>query len=289
MSYKNFTTLTAKALLFLTLAGLILLAGCGTQEVQTYWSAEPVKVDGEITEWPSGSTVYFEDSGVQLGLRNDNQNLYILFRFNNQAWARAIHMGGVTLWLDNSGKKKKDFGIRYTGGAPLFGLQMPGASGEGGFREAMTPEQQQRLLNMAQDTVGQITIIDKKSDREITLRADDSGGPAFCFASPQGIYTYEFSIPLQKNDVFAYGIGVQPGQALSLGLEWGGMSKEDRQKMRERMGGGRGGGPPGGMGGGQPGGMGGGREGGSRGGHGMQASEKQELWVKTQLASPPAG
>jgi hypothetical protein len=284
MSYKNFTTLSAKALLLLILAGLILLAGCGTQEVQTRWSAEPVKVDGEMTEWPSGSTVYFEDPGVQLGLCNDNENLYILFRFSNQAWARAIRMGGVTLWLDNSGKKKKDFGIRYTGGPSLSELQKMRPSGEGGFRETLTPEQQQRLAEMEKATADQITLIDKKSNQEIAMRADDSGGPAVSFASPQGIYTYEFSIPLQKSDIFAYGIGVQPGQAISLGLEWGGISESNRQRTMHEGGGGMRGGPPGGGGGMPP----GGPPGGGRGGPGMQAPEKQEMWVKTQLASPPA-
>jgi hypothetical protein len=288
MVYKNIRVLSSKTLFLLALSNLILLVGCKTQEVQTHWSEEPVQVDGEMTEWASGSTVYFEDPGVQLGLRNDNQNLYILFRFNNQAWARAIRMGGVTLWLDNSGKKKKDFGIRYTGGPPLSELQKMRPSSEGGFRESLTPEQEQRLAEMEKATADQITVIDKKSNQELTMRADGSGGPAVCFASPQGTYTYEFSIPLEKSDVFDYGIGAQPGQTICLGLEWGGMSKANRQKMMEGMGGGMGGGPPGGMGGGPPGGMGGGRGGGHRGGPGMQTPEEQELWVKTQLALPSA-
>jgi len=285
MVNKNFTALSSKALLLLALAGPFLLAGCGPQEVQTNWSAEPVKVDGEMTEWPSGSTVYFEDSGVQLGLSNDNQNLYILFRFSNQAWARAIRMGGVTLWLDNSGKKKKDFGIRYTGGPSLPGFQRMRASGEGGFQEALTPEQQQRLLDMEQDTVGQITVIDKKSKQEITLRTDGSGGPAVCFASPQGIYTYEFSIPLEKGDVFDFGIGAQPGQIICLGLEWGGMSMGDRQRTRGERGGDRGGEGRDDRGGGRRGGDRGGM-GRDRGGSREQAPKEQELWVKTQLALP---
>jgi hypothetical protein len=292
MSYKNFTTLSAKVLLLLGLAGPFLLAGCGPQEVQTNWTAEPVKVDGEMTEWASGSTVYFEDPGVQLGLCNDNQNLYVLFRFSNESWARTIRMGGVTLWLNSSGKKKKDFGIRYTGGPSLPEFQRRGTSDEGGFQEALTPEQQQRLFDMEQDTVGQITVIDKKSNQEVTMRADGSGGPTVCFASPQGTYTYEFSIPLEKSDVFSYAIGAQPGQVISLGLEWGGMGEADRERMKERgggpPGGGMGGGPPGGMGGGPPGGTGGGPPGGRGGGRGMQAPEEQELWVKTQLASPSA-
>jgi hypothetical protein len=277
MLYKHFRTFSAMALFLLTLAGTTQLLSCKNTEVQTHWSAEPVKVDGEMTEWPSGSTVYFEDSGVQLGLRNDNQNLYILFRFSNQAWARAIRRGGLTLWLDDSGKKNKDFGIRYTGGPSLSELQKMRPSGEGGFRDSLTPEQQQRLAEMEKATADQFTIINKKGDQEITLPADGSKGPAGSFASPQGTYTYEFSIPLKKSDVFDYGIGAQPGQTICLGLEWGGMS--DRQRTMHE-GGGMGRGPYGGGGGMRPG----------RGGmprSGMQPPEKQELWVKTQLASPP--
>lgn len=288
MVCKNIRVLSSKTLLLLALSNLVLLAGCKTQEVQTHWSAEPVQVDGEMTEWASGSTVYFEDPGVQLGLCNDSKNLYILFRFSNQAWARAIRMGGVTLWLDNSGKKKKDFGIRYTGGPSLSELQRMRPSSEGGFRESLTPEQEQRLAEMEKATADQITVIDKKSNQTITLAADGSGGLAVSFDSPQGIYTYEFSIPLRKNDVLDYAIEAQPGQTICLGLEWGGMSKEDRERMGGGPPGGMGGGPPGGMDGGPPGSMGGGRGGGPRGGGRMQPPEEQELWVKTQLASSPA-
>ena len=289
MSHKNSTSLSAKAVLVLVIASSSLLAGCKTQEVHTNWSAEPVKVDGEVTEWTGGSTVYFEDMGVQLGLQNDNQHLYLLFRFSNQAWARAIRMGGVTLWLDGSGKKKKDFGIRYCGGPPLSELQRTGAPSRGGFRETLTPEQQQRLKDVEEAAADQITVIERKSNQEISLPPDGSGGPAASFASPQGIYTYEFSIPLEKGDVFDHGIGAQPGETVSLGLEWGGISKEDRQKMMQGMRPGGGAGPPGGMGGGPPGGRGGGPGGGPRGGPGMKAPEKQELWVKTQLALPAEG
>jgi len=293
MLYKNFRTFSAIALLLLTLGGTILLLSCKKTEVQSQWSAEPVKVDGEMTEWPSGSTVYFEDSGVQLGLRNDSQNLYILFRFGNQSWARAIRRGGLTLWLDNSGKKKKDLGIRYNGGPSLSDseMQKSGMAGEGGFWGSLTPEQQQRLIDRQAAMPDQIIVVDKKGDQRMILPADGSKGPAVSSATSQGIFTYEFSIPLQKSDVSHYGIGAQPGQTICLGLEWGGMSESNRER-RMHEGGGMGGGPPGGGGmppggeGGMP--PGGGPPGGGRGGPGMQIPEKQEIWVKTQLASPPA-
>ncbi|MBL7073834.1 hypothetical protein ISS37_01160 [candidate division KSB1 bacterium] len=273
MVYKDFTSLSAKALLTLIFAGSILLAGCKSQEVQTHWSAEPVLVDGKMPEWEGVPTTYFEDSGVLLGLCNDSENLYVLFRFNDPKWARAIRMGGLTLWLDNSGKKKKDFGIRYTGGPPLLQMQRPGMTGEGGFWESLTPEQRERLMQR-RARADQITVILKKGDQAINIPADGSSGPAVSFATPQDIYTYEFRVPLKKSDVFDYGIGAEPGQTISLGLEWGGIRMGDRQR-----GGGRGG-----MGGGRRGGSG---SGGSRGGSRMQPPKKQEIWVKTQLASAP--
>jgi hypothetical protein len=285
MIYKNLISTRIQAVLFLAFAWSILIVGCKTQEVQTDWVAGPVKVDGEISEWNDMPMNYFEDSGIQLGLCNDQENLYILFRFNNTQWARAIRMSGLTLWLDNSGKKKKDFGIRYTGGPSLPDLQKLGGPG-GGFREGLTPEQQKRLAEIEKEMVDQITVIDKKGNREITLRPDGSGGPAVCFDSLRGIYAYEFSIPLQKGDAFDCAIGAKPGQTICLGLEWGGMG--DRQRMRQGMGGGMG--PPPGGGGGMPpvgGGMGGGPPGGGKGGPRMQQPEKQEVWVKTKLASLP--
>ena len=267
---------------FLGAIGLLLLLNCkGSQvEVETHWSSDPIKVDGEIEEWNDIPKNYFEKSGVGLGLCNDTENLYVLFRLNNAQWARAIRMGGLTLWLDNSGKKNKDFGIRYTGGPTLPDLQKIGGPG-GGFQESMTPEQQKRLAKMEMDMADQITVINKKSNQEIVLRADGSGGPAVSFASVQGVYTYEFSIPLQKSNVFDCAVNANPGQTICLGLEWGDMG--DRQRMRQGMGDGMrkppGGGGRGGMGGGPP--------GGGRGGSRMQPPEKQEVWLKTQLASPP--
>jgi len=292
MASHNFAELSAKVLFLSTLIILILSLSCKSTEVQTNWSATPVNIDGEMNDWTNTPTVYFEDSEVQLGLRNDRENLYVLFRFSNQTWAKAIQMGGVTLWLDNSGKKKKDFGIRYAGGPPISEMQKGGMHNRGGFWDSLTPEQQQHFTDMQTAQAHQIIVINKKSNQERTISADGSSGPSVSFGSSQGAYTYEFSIPLEKSDVSHFGIGAQPGQAICLGLEWGGKNESDRKRIIEEGGGGmdmppegRGGMPPGG---GPHGGMGGGPHGGGRGGPNMQTPEKQEIWVKTSLASPPA-
>jgi hypothetical protein len=285
MNCRDFPTRGVKAILVLTFFSSILLGSCKTQEVKTYWSAEPVQIDGEMTEWVGKPTIYYEETGVQLGLRNDNQNLYILFRFNNQEWARLIRMGGVTLWLDNSGKKKKDFGIRYAGGPSLLDMRKSGVEGVGGFWDNLTPEQQERLMQRQESMAEQLIVIYNKSNQEIPIPANGSSGPAVSFDFPQGIYTYKFKIPLQKSEVFDYAIGAQPGQEISLGLEWGELKMGDREKRMKQMGEGGMRPPGGGMGGRPPGG--GGPPGGGRSGPGMKKPEKQEIWIKTKLALPP--
>jgi hypothetical protein len=290
MIRRIFKIISIKEFLLILLLSFFLLTGCKTQEVQTSWSSAPVKVDGKMDDWANVPMLYFEERGVQLGLRNDSENLYILFRFNNEAWTRAIRMGGLTLWINNAGCKKKDLGIRYTGGPSFFDFQRMRSSDQGGFQEAMTPEQRQRFQNREEKATDQLTIIDKISNQEKSFPANGSSGPAASYDSSQGGYTYEFGLPLLKSDSTEFGIGAQPGQPVCLGIEWGGVKMGDGQHKRPEWGGPGGGGGVG-MGGGPPseggrGGRGSGRGDRPGGDSNSKSTEKQELWIKTKLALP---
>lgn len=162
MNCRDFNKLNLKALLLLTLSSIFFLASCKSEKAEIYWSAEPVQIDGQMTEWAGKPTNYLGKSGVQLSLRNDSENLYVLFRFSNQEWARLIRMGGVTLWLDNSGKKKKDFGLRYTGGPSPSEMQKTGMTGEGGFLDSLTSEQKARLMKKLETMAEQLKVVYKK-------------------------------------------------------------------------------------------------------------------------------
>lgn len=302
MIYPILKVISIKNMLVLIFLGFVLLVGCKTQELQTNWSSTPIKIDGKMNDWANTPMAYFEESGVQLGLRNDSENLYILFRFNNQAYAQAIRMGGLTIWFDNSGKKKKELGVRYTGGPSFFDFQKMKSTQGGGFEESLTEEQKERLGEREKNMImrDQIVAVGKKGSQERILSTDGSDGPAVSFDSSQGAFTYEFSLPLQKSDISRYGIDDQSGGILGLGFEWGGVTMPDRKSRGGNPPGGMGGeppsgGPPGGMGSGPPGGMSGGPPGGrggdrenGPGGSSNKISEKQEIWLKTTLAIPAA-
>lgn len=265
---------------------LNLTIGCSqnTTEMESYWTPESIEVDGQLDDWADEPMTYFKDEEVSVGLLNNAENLYILFSFRNDMWARLISMNGVTLWFDKKGEKNKDFGIRYKGGPDLAEMQ-----GDRGIQMENLPQEQRERFKEMQDQESQMTIIEK--GKHTITSPDGSHGVAVCSSIDNGVYTYEFNIPTKEKEEKYYSINVGPGQIISVGFEWG-LSKDELQSMREEMGGERergdmGGGP---MGGGMrpPSGerMPGGEEGMKPPSGGRQLPEKKEIWVKVSLATP---
>ncbi len=277
MRLRYYSLTNSRALALPALAVFALLAGCKTQQVPSVWALEPIVVDGKMTEWTDKPITYFEDQGAALGFGNDSENLYIHFRFTNPSWARAIRMTGLTLWIDTSGKKNKDVGLRFHGGPAME--ELPAVSRER-RSDGLTRQQKEQLLQRDAMSHNQLIFFDQSYYVEAGIPTDGSRGPAAGYDTSFGFYSFEFSVPLTGSGVQFYGLGAQPGQTISIGAEWGDMSSLRREGMgrdgmRGDMGGGRGG-----MGGGR-GGMGGGQRPG-----GMKPPEKQEVWVKIELALP---
>lgn len=298
------------------LAAAWLASGCMPQKVDSYWATRPMRIDGQIADWDTVPLTYFKDSDVQLGLCNDNTNLYILFCTYDARWMQAIRRGGLTLWLDDSGKKKKIFGVRYVGGPPpseleksslMSGGEWPGAS-PGGSRGGLsggspggpsggTPGVprghslggETGLSNEGQRFVSdQVSIIHKEKDKTTTLLARGPGGPAAKAGVSEDVYAYEFSIPLRSavdhDSVFV----MRPGETIYIGLELGGKGERQpgTQETAGYLGGDWGTGPEGS---GFRGGSGGrGIHGGGPGGGHFGPLAKQKIWVTALLASSPA-
>jgi hypothetical protein len=261
------------------LIAAILYTGCNQTEVQCHWATSPLQVDGQMEDWTNLPKTYFEDLGASLGISNDTHNLYILFRFQNRQWLPLLHQNGLTIWLDKTAEKKKDFGIRYFAKLPLDSTrirqtQNPQWSGPASRRP---PNMQQ----IEQRAVEEIIILN--DDLQLnSIPPDGSYGINASFGIIEGISTYELSVPLPKTDPLKYAIGTQPGQKISLGVEIAAVEPGGLDQMPGGRSGGMppsGGIPPGGkigpgMGGGKP--------------PTPQMPKGEKLWVKTTLAKPPA-
>lgn len=263
-----------KAVLIIMVLGLSIISGCKGTKIQNQWVDQEIKIDGSYEDWEGIDQNIIEDQNIVVGLANDENNLYLMFRSNDNQMERRIRMMGVAVWLNKEGKKKKDFGILYTGSTDLHVSYRP----EMRSSDSRNPQMEERLQrmmerrreNLAQP--GMIIII--QGDEKIERNEYALDGPAAGSAFQNGIFCYEFRLPIP--------ISTASGGEVKLGFEFGDMSDTDRKAMMQE----RGGRPGGGMGG-RAGGT-GGRPGGMRGGGRSPSGsglEKQEMWFTVVLAT----
>lgn len=276
-------------LLLSSVLAFTLVAEAKDSETNSIWTPSTITLDGQRTDWPGNSISSLPDvKGASFGVCNDSQNVYVMLCFQNDQWARVIKMGGLTVWLDPQGKKKKQFMLKLVGGPGWEEIMK--ASGRSPRPNQRTPsdsdQENGRERMRRSDTV--FTCMQKDYLEEKAIPINGKEGPAAAFAVDKGFFVYEFSVPLRESSVLYYGLGAQPGQAISVGLVWGdidrsnmgGQRNETGFQMGDRPGRGGfgGGGFPGEMGRG-----GGRREGGGEGQR--QMPQKEEVWLKARLAS----
>ena len=253
------------------------------QNVQesSIWATTPVKVDGKLNEEtfePSNKSTL-----LSYTMSNDDKNLYLVMKSDDNTNNNKIMMGGITLSINTDGKKKEKDGFAVTypvlvrqqgqrGGGQRqggqqggFGQRMQGGSSD----SAALVRRKQQLAAVKEIKVAGFkditdSLISIYNEYEIVAVAkfDD-----------QGAYIYELAIPLKllglttSSKEFAYNIRVN-GLQLGFGGGFGGGGQDGG------FGGGQGGG---GFGGGQ-------RGGGGRGGFDPSAFLPTDFWGKYTLA-----
>jgi hypothetical protein len=260
--------------MLLPLLALILIIGCKGERIDSHWTNKPIEVDGLISDWTDLPKRYFEKVGASVGLSNDADNLYILFRFNNHEWLPLLSQGGLTLWLDPLAKKREDFGIRY------FAILPTDTARFRNMPERPPVQTSGKRLNMPkiQKRVMEEVIVLNEGKQLNSVPPNGSFGIAASKGNEDGIYTYELSISLADEDPLKYAIGTAPGQEISLGFEIAGMSGGDSPPMQGDRGGMSGRMPPGS-----------GKNGHRMGQRPLMPSmpEGVKFWVKTTLAENP--
>ncbi len=260
-----------------TVALVLFSAGCKEELTASHRTPGPMTLDGQASDWAGVPTISYEEEHASLRISNDDENLYLLFETGDPRTARMIRLSGITLYLDKSGKKSKNFFVRFKGGPSPSEMRGPGA--ERRRSDGASPFDQDF------DTTTHFICFEKDNIIEKEIPTDGGQGPAIAYSGSPGAFIFEFRIPLAKSAVRYYGIGTAPPEKIGIGLIWG-----DRNAFRPDFSGrgfsGGGGGP--GIGGGNIG-DGGYTRGGGPGGSGRSRGfEKQEVWFKTRLAPTPS-
>ncbi|MFQ5499705.1 MAG: hypothetical protein ACE5FH_08530 [Candidatus Zixiibacteriota bacterium] len=252
---------------------LVLSVGCKDQALRSGWAGHDVRVDGKLNDWVDLPATFFEEEQAALGIANDSSRLYLSFRTRNPGLARSIVMGGLTIYPDRTGKRLRDFVLRYRGGPSPRDL-----------RDRQTSEKTRRQMRsrlpigMGPDsTVELFSCYQKNVVIERSIPTDGSYGPAVAYDTSSGFFVYEFSIPLDSSQLRLYGLGTVAGKEISIGLEWVARKRKGRRPL----------GGDSDFGGG-PGGRGGGITGRGPGGPpNLNQGDRREIWLTVKLASGP--
>ena len=88
---------------------------CKNTEIKSQWQERTIKIDGDNSDWGNTATEYLKDVNAAIGICNDDQNLYVLFRFSDENLARKILSKGLVIFFSKDIKS----GIRYRGNFAL--------------------------------------------------------------------------------------------------------------------------------------------------------------------------
>lgn len=253
---------------------LLMIAACSsTRPLESQWPDEPVRIDGDASEWPELPTV-IEARHLALGVLNDAESLYLSLVTTDRSLQAQILGQGLTLWLDPSGGKDRLVGLHYPEGiGEMRAMRMMGVEGPGmaGVWERM----KRRMPD--------VTVLGPDGQARGRFPAD-SGGVRVALTMRSDTLTYEMRIPLGPEADALLATSLRPGMVLGLGFETPAPDTDRRpdagQRAGRRGGGGRAGRRRGraGRGSGR-----GGPRGGTRGAQRPDRPEPLDLWTRLTL------
>ena len=103
-----------KTCFYVFMISLFCVNGAAKEEtVQSMWAETPLIIDASIQEWAGASLYTEKKTYVDCAFKNDLDNLYVLFVFNDPDYLSTSEATGITLWFSSVKKKKKNYGINF--------------------------------------------------------------------------------------------------------------------------------------------------------------------------------
>lgn len=264
-----------KTLLIIFVLGMF--TSCNNSYINSQLPENLPVIDGKLEEW-TGKIIIPENQTFGFGVLNDDSNLYISMKTYDKAVIMKV-LNGLTVWIDEKGKKNQTFGIKYPLKIDKTGTQE--MMDDGGKKRGSSEESEGQQEIMIQNRLSQQDgiIIVKNDIEQISDTDNGEDGIQVKMVYENDELFYEMKIPRAE-------FSLNETDKISIGIETDEMEKSDKSGVRGQGGGKSGGGKSGGgMGGktkGAKGGMGSSQPGGNRGG--QTKMEPIEVWTKIILA-----
>lgn len=220
------------------LLSFLILAVCSVSfskenKIESLWTDSALIIDGLDDEWADSSLNYEKKIKVHYAFKNDANNLYVLFVFEDPEYISAIRGTGMTIWLNTEGKKKKKYGINFktkqvTADTLISTLEKRHGS--------ISDDEKKKIKSGQKYFLYHGEVIDKK-DKILTDSA--LGGeievPLFKSKQKQSMRIYEFRVPLRILEKLSSGQRMEPGKMVKVGFEWGGLTEAMKLARLKRL------------------------------------------------------
>jgi len=188
---------------------VLMLLGCSSSmELSSGWTNQELTITGDGSRWKDATT---EIAGpdISVGVKNDNNYLYVCLITSNRATQLQMLALGCTAWFDTEGKKNKTFGIQFPVSGLLQGRRFPTRDNAAELQQLITAAQRQLVIRGP--GVGE----------QHRLSVQDARGVKARLGYVDGTLTYELKVPLQKSKEQPYAISVDTAKPFIVGFETG--------------------------------------------------------------------
>lgn len=218
-------------LLFFLILAFSLQSFSKDEVITSNWVVSPLTIDGSNEEWGSDALSFEKKVDVNYAFRNDAENLYVLFIFNDPKYLSSINATGMTLWFNTESKKKKNYGLTFIKkqvSADAFISILENQKGP------LSEEEKNNIRANPRYFLHNIRVVGKESEAPSQQAVSEEANVAiFRSMNQEQMVMYEFAIPLRRLTEQAHGIGTEPGKTVKLGFEWGGLTEEMKKAIAE--------------------------------------------------------
>jgi hypothetical protein len=202
------------------LLSLVLIASASKSShdlgARSVWAAKAMAIDGLASDWAGDPMAVHEGTKAEIAFRNDADDLYILLTFRDAKFLSTLEKSGLKVYFN-----KKDRGIKFAR-LMLSSDQLIARRKSQGRN--LSDEQIAAIKAEPFHTLLLYDIINKK-DREMVAAAKPALFPDFNAVKSGDVWTFEFKIPLARNENQPFGVGAEPGGDAKIGIEWGGRTE----------------------------------------------------------------
>lgn len=208
---------------FMLALGLVVWAPASSDDLaaRSVWAAKAMAIDGLASDWTGDPTTVHKGTSVAVAFRNDADDLYILLTFQDPKSLSTIEQSGVKVFFENKDRGVKFSKLRLTPDEVLARRRSQGRT--------LNEEQIAAIKAKPFHILFLFDIINKK-DRELMAAARPALLPDFNAAKAGEVWTYEFKVPLTRNENQPFGVGIGPGGNVRIGVEWGGRTELPTQQ-----------------------------------------------------------